>query len=97
MNSLANADTDTIVVTKCQDMLSLERRVVVSVADRDVPYEEFSVAWQEFLENLFMWSRCTTQLIIVDVPRDHSRDLGSDYDNKNNENDRPADQPDPGV
>jgi hypothetical protein len=66
----------------------LERRVVVSVADRVVPTEGASVAVQEYADNMYLWSRCTTQLIIVDVPRDdnsdHSNDDSSDHSDDDN-------------
>jgi hypothetical protein len=78
MNSLANADTGIIVVTYAVLLHGLECRVVVSVADRVVPMEGLSVAQQELADNIRMWSRCTTQLIIVDFPHHDSSDHNND-------------------
>jgi hypothetical protein len=71
-------DMNSLVATHASFLQGLERRVVVSVADRVVPTGGLSVAQQEFAENMYTRSRCTTQLIIVDIPRDNSSDHCND-------------------
>jgi hypothetical protein len=66
VEDLAMARTDTITMTDIAHVIGLERRVVVTVADKvngDISKSDY----------IHMWACCTSQLIVVNVPRNGTK------------------------
>ena len=65
---VAVARTDEVTVAHWESVQGLERRVVVCLADRP-----WGVVDDDDFYNLFAFSRCSTQLIMVNTPSDRQR------------------------
>jgi hypothetical protein len=97
MKDLANADTDCVTVTSYYYAYGLERRVVVCLVDKVVPFTDRDYLDQEDLDKLRMWARCTTQLIKVEIPSDSSRRIGCYSRCDNSRQDHNSETGDSGV
>jgi hypothetical protein len=66
---VATAKTDRITVAEVDVVVGLERPVVVVLPTSHALSlcDKYPADTNEFNYNLFMWARCTTQIIIVDV------------------------------
>lgn len=82
MFDTVQAQTNQVTVADWGAVRGLERRVVVWLPGRDKGDEDQTDEAVDAQDRLFAVSRCTTQLVVVDVPSDdgHSQNNGNSDD-----------------